>query len=307
LVEFGQLLSMPAVAKGQKAPTSTTLTRISEVIGYGGGALAVLVMVGCLGIVIIHPSRLRLGLVALLVPLSLALVAHSVLMPDWMGEQRFATPIWPLLVLIGTLAVGAALVQLKVRARVLLVIVLVLSLIPLSTNFRAASGSFRVGPTFPMCLVVERFALPFNHYADLLGIQQGSVLLPDIGGSALAGRLHIIDVAGLAEPRIAKMRGAGTVKEELPDYLFDEVKPTFIHSHPGWNEGLEKDPRFLRDYVPIIAPNEKDLDGDWVRRDAVHDEKALEAARAYAPGAMATAFNHHAENPRRSCGPLLRP
>jgi hypothetical protein len=306
LIEFGQLLSMPAVAKGQKAPSSSTLSRVGEVIGYGG-ALAVLVMVACLGIVIMQPSRLRLGLVALLVPLSLALVAHSVLMPDWMGEQRFATPIWPLLVLVGTLAVGAALVQLKARARVVLAIALVIALIPSVASFRNASNTFRAGPTFPMCLVVERFAVPFTHYADLLAVQDGSVLLPDIGGTALAGRLKIVDLAGLAEPRIAEMRGANTIARELPDYIFNEVKPTFIHSHPGWTAGLEKDPRLSRDYVAIYNPNQDNANGDWVRRDAVHESTALEAARAYAPEAVGAAFTHHNENPRRSCGPALRP
>ncbi|MEV4312952.1 hypothetical protein [Actinocrispum sp. NPDC049592] len=307
LVEFGQLLSMTAVAKGQQPPDTQTLIRVSEVIGYGG-ALAALVVVVCLGIVIIHPSKLRLGLVALLVPLSLALAAHSVLMPDWMGEQRFATPIWPLFALLAALAVGAATVQLNLRARVVLVLAVVVALVPSVSTFKDKSALFRASPTFPMCFVAERMGHTFEHYADLLGVQQGTVLMPDIGGSALTTRMVIVDTAGLAEPRIAKMRGEGTVERDLANYVFDEAKPTFIHEHPAWDpKDMAKDPRLTRDYVPIYNPESVQGHNDWVRRDAVKDPKALEAARAYATVVAGAAYVTTAENPRRSCGDTLRP
>ncbi len=307
IVEFGQLLSMTAVAKGQEPPDTQTLSRVGEVIGYGG-ALAALVVVVCLGIVIIHPSKLRLGLVALLVPLSLALAAHSVLMPDWMGEQRFATPIWPMFALLAALAVGAAVVQLNLRARVVLVLAVIVALVPSVSTFKEKSALFRASPTFPMCFVADRMGQPFEHYADLLGIQQGTLLLPDIGGTALTTRLVIVDTAGLAEPRIAQMRGAGTVARDLPNYVYDEAKPTFIHTHPAWDAGdMDKDPRLARDYLPIFTPEWAQGHNDWVRRDAVKDPEALEAARTHAVTAVATASAENGANPRRSCGDTLRP
>src|SRR6266498_627458 len=90
LATFGELLSAPAIAKAQAMPEPGQLMRAGELVGYAG-ALLVLVVAACVGTVLSRPSGLRTGMVALLVPLALAIVGHAVLMPDWMGEQRFST------------------------------------------------------------------------------------------------------------------------------------------------------------------------------------------------------------------------
>ncbi|TCO47357.1 hypothetical protein [Actinocrispum wychmicini] len=306
VLEFGQLLSMPAVAKGQQPPDTSTLGRVSEVVTYGG-ALAALLLAICVGIALVQPSRLRVGLAALLVPLTLALVAYTILMPDWMAQQRFATPIWPLICLVGTLAIGRAIVRSNIRGRVVIVLGTVVALVPSVSTFADASDSFRASPTVPMCVVLERFGLPFNHYADLLGVRQGSVLMPDIGGTALVSRLQIIDLAGLAEKRIAQIRGGGTLVQQLPDYVFETARPTFIHMHQAWGASLYEDPRLARDYEVIYTAG-KAYDGtDLVRRDAVPNPGALTAARAYASQAIATANAQAVQAPLRACGATLRP
>lgn len=292
VVTFHELVSAPAIAKGQAAPQPGQLMRAGEVVGYAG-ALLVVVVAACVGIVLSRPSRLRTGLVALLVPLGLAIVGFAVLMPDWMGEQRFSTPVWPLGTLVGTLAVGAVLPTLAPRARTILVGGLVVALGTSLFTFRSAAEQFRAAPTVPMCEVAQRYGEVFAYYSAMLDVRQGSLLLPDIGGAALGGRLRIVDLAGLADYRIAQLRAAGDY-EGLRDYVFDEVRPTFIHTHESWAAGIPEDPRLARDYVPIYRAS-KDS-GDWVRRDAVPDREALTEVRTYAKHAVAT----HAD-PLGSC------
>ena len=302
LVTFGELLSGPAIAKGQAMPGAGQLMRAGELVGYAG-ALLVLVIVACVGIVLSKPSSLRTGLIALLMPLGLAIVGHAVLMPDWMGEQRFSTPVWPLGTLIGTLAVGAVLPRLAPRGRTVLIAGLVVALGTSLAAFRSASEQFRAMPTVPMCVVAERYGEVFNTYAEILDIDHGTLLLPDIGGAALAGRLEIVDLAGLANYEIGSLLNAGDYPG-LRDHVFEEVKPTFIHTHQAWAAGIPQDPRLGRDYVPIYR---KGLDeGDWVRRDAVgSDWSALTDAQAYAARAIPAAVKRNAEDPRRGCTQTL--
>jgi hypothetical protein len=293
VVTFHELVSAPAIAKGQAMPRPGQLMRTGEVVGYAG-ALLVLVVAACVGIVLSRASRLRTGMVALLVPLALAVAGFAVLMPDWMGEQRFSTPVWPLGALVGTLAVGAVLPTLAPRAKAILIGGLVVALGTSLFTFRSAAEQFRAAPTVPMCEVAQRYGEVFTHYSALLHVRKGSLLLPDIGGAALTSRLEVVDLAGLADYRIAELRGAGDYKG-LRDYVFDDVKPTFIHTHESWAAGIPEDPRLARDYVRIYRATRDN--GDWVRRDAVPDRATLAEARDYAKHAVAA----HAQ-PLGSCG-----
>lgn len=302
LVTFGELLSGPAIAKGQEMPGAGQLMRAGELVGYAG-ALLVLVIVACVGIVLSRPSELRTGLIALLMPLGLAIVGHAVLMPDWMGEQRFSTPIWPLGTLVGTLAVGAVLPRLAPRGRTVLIAGLVVALGTSLASFRTASEQFRAMPTVPMCVVAERYGEVFNRYAEILDVDHGTLLLPDIGGAALAGRLEIVDLAGLANYEIGELLNAGDYPG-LRDHVFEKVRPTFIHTHDAWAAGIPQDPRLNRDYLPIYK---KGLhEGDWVRRDAVGSNwDALTDAQAYAARAIPAAVDRNATAPRRGCTQTL--
>jgi hypothetical protein len=302
LVTFGELLSAPAIAKGQVLPTAGQLMRAGELVGYAG-ALLVLVVAACVGIVLSEPSRLRTGLIALLTPMGLAIVGHAVLMPDWMGEQRFSTPVWPLGTLIGTLAVGAVYPRLAPRGRTVLIAGLVVALGTSLATFRSASEQFRAAPTVPMCVVAERYGQIFDRYAEMLGVEHGTLLLPDIGGAALAGRLTIVDLAGLADYTIAELRGEADDKG-LRDHVFETVRPTFIHTHEQWGGGIPRDRRLARDYVPIYEKGA--LEGDWVRRDVVgSNTAALAAAQKYAKRAIRAAVDRNKADPRRGCTETL--
>jgi hypothetical protein len=298
VLTFGHPLSAPAIAKGQAPPAIETLMRVGEIVTYGG-ALTALVLAVCAGLVLARPSPTRTGVIALLVPLGLAIAAHTVLVPDWMGHLRFATPVWPLAALVGTLAVGEALTRLAPRGRTVLAAGIVLAVVPSLLTFRAASAGFRAAPTVPMCRIAERFGEVFDDYADRLGVERGTLLLPDVGGTALTSRLEIVDLAGLASYRIAELRGAGDMAG-LRDYVFEERRPTFIHTHGAWDAGLSADPRLERDYVWLYRG--EGTDSDWVRRD-IADGHDIAALRDHAARMV---FEKRAAPPLRHCTATYR-
>jgi len=80
----------------------------------------------------------------------------------------------------------------------------------------------------------------------------------------------------------------GKESRALYDYVFEEVKPTFIHTHDLWTAlaWFDNDPRFRRDYVAlrewmgdawIYEPTGIRMlrSGDYVRRDAIGDRGDL--------------------------------
>lgn len=300
--EFGQLLSNTAVAKGQSFPNIGALLRPVDLVGYAG-ALAVLVVAGLVG-----RASSRIGLATLLVPLGLAILAYSVLNPDWMGQFRFATPVWALAALIGTIAAVNVFEHLRARGRVVLAVVLVIALTPSADAFARTTVAFRAAPTFPMCFVVDRIGRQFNEYADILNIKQGSVLAPDMGGTALTSRLQIVDMAGLANETVARFYQQHDMAA-LRDYTFEQAKPTFIQLRIYWGPatGIESDPRLARDYVPLYRYPAPQPGGDFVRKDAVARPEALQAARDYANATVPQIEDGLSTWPLRSCGSTLRP
>ncbi|XVS66724.1 hypothetical protein ACQPYE_11890 [Actinosynnema sp. CA-299493] len=303
-VEFGRWLALPASAKSQDPPDLARFTRVGELVQYAGG-FAVLAVALCVGMVLARDSRLGTGLVALLVPLGLSSVAFAVLAHDWMGELRFATPVWVLGALVAVFATARVLGRGTARRRAVLSVLLALALLPSAARFTTAAREFRAAPTVPMCLVVEMYGRGFNGLADVLGVERGSLLLPDIGGTALTSRLAVVDLVGLAEPRLADLWGARDVAG-VRDHVFDRVKPTFIHSHEGWSQttGIADDPRMAADYhVLSTGP----VAQDWVRRDAVADGARLAELRDYVRTDLTPATRAGLAAPRSHCGPTLRP
>ncbi|MEU6644202.1 hypothetical protein ABZ863_16825 [Saccharomonospora sp. NPDC046836] len=303
---FGQLLSSPSVAKSQDLPTLQDFTRAGELVDYAG-APAVLVAVLVIGMALARPAWWRRGLLALLVPLGLAVIAYTVLEPDWMSQLRFATPIWVLGALTATLAAADALRRARLRGRVWITAGLVGVLLPTTASFATATETFRAQPDISACYVADRFGRIFNGYADVLGLSDGSLLLPDLGGSALTSRLHLVDMAGLTNHRFAELVSDGDLQGQR-DYVFDEVKPTFIHTREPWTRGngIGLDPRLARDYYPVHydiyqgTPN-----GDWVRKDAVPNQAALDGLRAYATEHATEVERNIGGWPRRQCGNTL--
>lgn len=303
---FGQWLSSPSLAKQQDLPRLADFTRAGDLVGYAG-APAVLVAVLLLGMVLARSTPWQRGLLALLVPLGLAIVAYAVLEEDWMSQLRFATPVWVLGALVATLVGAEVLRAAEGRGRLWIGAGLVAVLLPSAASFADASDTFRENPDISACYVANRFGRVFNAYADILELEDASLVIPDLGGSSLTSRLELVDMAGLTNDRFAELVRDRDRQGQV-DYVFDEVQPTFVHSRQPWSDGngIGWDPRLSRDYVPIHydiyqgAPH-----GDWVRRDAVPSERALDEARDYAAEHTAAVERVGAGWQRRSCGDTL--
>lgn len=304
LAVFGAWLPNTALAKAQDLPTSQDLVKPATIVAYTGW-LALLVAVVLIGAALLRPSSERNGLLALLVPLGLAVLAFGVLAADWMPQFRFATPVWPLTALAGVAAGAQVLGGLAIRGRAVVAVLGVLGLTHSATLWWEAADRFRTGPTVPTCVIAQIDGWEFNRYAELLGIRQGSLLAPDIGGAALTSNLEIVDLAGLAHRRIAEYWGAGDMRG-LRDYVFTESKPTFITAHGGWAKatGILIDPRLAEDYV--LIKHERGDREKWVRRDAVPDEESLAEVRAEAQTASVQ-WDAVSAQPLGSCGAQLTP
>ena len=210
---------------------------------------------------------------------------------DWMEEYRFGTPFFPFLYAYAvTLAanLGEMLFPDPARRR-LPALVAGLAAVGLSLGlFASRSILFAAAPTVSFQEVVEKFGHRYNRYADLLGLEQPSILLPDVGGTLWVSRLRVYDLVGLTDRTIARTLEKNP--EGFYDYIFDEAKPTFIHLHHYWTlqAGLDHDPRFQQDYIPLFQVFEPAVreraggfplsSGDFIRRDAILGREAAVAA-----------------------------
>ena len=104
LATFGQWLPTTAIAKSQGLPTVAGFAKVGGLMGYVGWPT---VLVGALlvGAALTRSRSVNdeawvggvgVAVALLLIPLTLALVAFGVLVPDWMEQFRFATPVWTL-------------------------------------------------------------------------------------------------------------------------------------------------------------------------------------------------------------------
>ena len=185
VLTFGALVPTTALAKQQGVLSTLDLARPADLVGFAGW-LASLTVAGAVGVVLSRRSAAATVVVrVLLVPLGLALAAYAVLAADWMPLARFATPVWPLLALLGAVAISAALPARRTSGRWVLVGVLVLAALSSAVSWTSAATTFRARPTVPLCEVTRSTAETVDAGADALGVRSGSVLGVDAGGVAL--------------------------------------------------------------------------------------------------------------------------
>ena len=284
VVAFGDVVPNPARAKEQGLPTLDSLAHPVVLVTYLGWSACLLAVVL---IAAAWARRPQVGpaLVALTVPLGLALLSFAVLAPDWMEQARFATPIWPLGALVTSVAGGALWGGATRRHRRLLATAAVPVLLLSAVGWSDRAAAFRAAPTVTVCAIALNTGLTTNTYADLLGVRDGSLLAVDAGGTALTSRLRFVDLAGLADRTIAR-HWQDDDMPGLRDHVFERVRPTFVRLWTGWAElrrsGLLADPRLARDYV-------LDLGTQVGRRDVgptgrgVHARESLGAVRGRPP------------------------
>ncbi len=214
-------------------------------------------------------------------------LAYLLLPTDWMGEYRFATPFFVFFYAYCVAIFTAALRQDSAISKPMRLALLASALVAQAALFAPRSASFARRPTVPFTYVAERFAAKFDEYATRLGVTDGSLLLPDVGATLYYSNLRIYDLVGLTDATAA--RTFGKHQALFRDYVFDQVRPTFIHLHRPWAgwSGFDLDQRFLRDYRAIVKYVDDASDtssrivrnGDFVRREAVSDPAQLRALR----------------------------
>jgi hypothetical protein len=308
LVTFGRWLPNTAVAKEQDPPGLADLNRPIELVGAAGWTAGIL-LVTVVVVVLQRRSPTRTAVRALLVPLGLALVAYAVLPPDWMALHRFSTPVWPLAALVLVLALAEVTVGQDRPHRLVTVGAVVLVLVLALHGWWRQSDDFRTNATVGVCYIARNTGFTFNSYADRLGVDEGSLLAVDGGGTSLTTRLDFVDLSGLTDHDIADLWQRDDMAG-LRDHVFEDVRPTFIRVWRGW-DGFDRvrlfeDPRLLADYEPIWSPPEGG--GNWVRRDAIEDPAALARLQAEAPDLAALVDAPFFEDGLQWwCGPTLRP
>jgi hypothetical protein len=225
---------------------------------------------------IVAQSRL---LSSLTIMLSLSVVAYLALPYDWMSEYRFATPFFVTFYLTAV-QVGATYLRGRSRPVIAAAICASLGLTALLTIPR--SLAFAQSPVIPFAEVVET-ARRFERLADIAGIQRPSLLIADVGGALFASSLRIYDLGMLTDRTIARALGEAARTVDRPRfyrYVFEEAKPSFIavRAYHSWLARLGEDPRFRRDYLPIVEYRDEWIfrrygavmsSGDFVRRDAI--------------------------------------
>ena len=261
-----------------------------SVLSYFGGLLLLALAAGLLYLFITKTFKPDL-LPALLLAL-IALALYGLMPLDWMGEFRFSTPFYvPFYVLAFGIFEGLwTRLTLPARYRNLLTFAALVFVFTASAGtFGLRTVEFASQPPVDFTAIRTGYAERFDRYADLLGLRDASLLLPDLGATLYYSRLRIYDLAGLTDKTVARVLYRD--QAALHEYIFETARPTFIHVHAGWSylAGLDSDPRFRRDYVPIhewVEPyvqerwNVEVYSGDYVRREALQgSDSLLEALR----------------------------
>jgi tetratricopeptide (TPR) repeat protein len=279
------------------APGATFEKLLDLCRGAAGPAGVWILLATAAGVALLAARRrLRPHLAAAALLAAIAIAAYVAIDDDGMGEYRFGT----LAIAFSIVAAVSVVVELagEVRAAYRRPVVLAGAALAVSVAWSGFPRlvRFAENPTAPYA-DVERRARRLDAYADLLGLQHGSVLLPDLGATLFVSKLTVYDLAGLCEPDVIRTLKAGTPvgrfnARELHDWLFETSKPTFISTHKSWTRvaALEDDPRFARDYAGVDAYDDPYVasvygrhmhGGDFVRRDALASPADLDRLRGY--------------------------
>lgn len=232
--------------------------------------------------------------IGLLIPVwACALVTYIVMPHDWMPHYRFATP----LIVATTILIGALCTQMTrrwganaQRQRLLRVIgtmgILLLSVLGHASGTRG----FVLYPTVPFRQTAKNVGIRFNVFAERLGLEQASLLSPDLGGTLYFSQLRTIDLAGLCDKEIARLY-ATRQPELLARHIIDS-KPTFIDLHGSYfieKSGLFDHPQFRAKYATITEttaplPTKPEtirvIRGEYVLKSAIPASQKLEALKS---------------------------
>lgn len=214
----------------------------------------------------------------------LACVAAGMFLPvyshgDWMEEFRFLTFVAPLVALSiaegvrGVTRLPLALAPRSLQTLLALGLTPLAAYVVLSQSARAWPGRFQVTRThntLEFSLVRQRGRY-LNLASRMFGIENGTDLDPDVGGTAYDSGLQIVDLYGLGEVAVAHTHGANPSGER--EFIFRERRPTYIHLHGAWfgYSGLDRSEELEHLYLrlPIVIGTEHEDASNWVSREAL--------------------------------------
>lgn len=273
---------------------NTLITKFNSIFLSMGGIDFIYIIYGIVALGIIQWTILRkkIKLNYILFSAWLVSLLNYILMPyDWMGNFRFATPfivISHLYFFLMAQGILATISKYKKLAMTILIILLGVYAIISFKDHHHRLIKYSKYPAAPFLLVKKLFADGFNDYASELEITNGSILLPDVGATYYYSNLRVYDSAGLCNKTIAKGKYLHD-RKLIQNYIFLEIKPTFIHLQDGWAEMIRPDeyPHFREEYITIYESLSEDYSrkheaqiysGDYVRKDAINpnNELALE-------------------------------
>lgn len=240
-------------------------------------------------------KRLDRSLWVLLTAASIGLCTYLLLPSDWMGELRFASPVLALFPILfaGLLNQLPGAVAAKWSKPVAVVSVTLFAAwlgINLLTDSLPRLEKFASSPTVDL-KNVKAVAQQYDQFAEILDLEEYSVLQADVGGALWLNQYQVIDLGGLVDATVA--RTLGRDPEGLYSYLFEEIKPDIIELHGKWSmrANLQGDPRFFDEYQAIYTyvdetrvtvDGEPVLDGVFVRKEWVTSEAQFEQLRLLA-------------------------
>ncbi|MBN1963247.1 MAG: hypothetical protein JW910_01285 [Anaerolineae bacterium] len=246
-----------------------------------GDLLMLALVAGTVGLML--RRRWRREHTALLLFLLVGLGVYLLLPDDWMPEYRFATPFFLFVYAYGAVLVEALWARpTDAPVRRTWAIPAVLAALAIAGSvavYNPRSLRFAAGPTVPLQRVATQVLGRFTQFAEVLGVDEPTVLLPDIGGMLLYGDLPVVDLGGLIDPFIARTLHRGDAAA-FRERMFTDVRPAFIHTHGGftYSARFDDDPRFRELYLPLCEyvdtgildlTGETMYSGDYVRRDLI--------------------------------------
>lgn len=294
---YHALLANTAVAKPLGFDRKELLSRLLDLFVMGGWVLPLAVIAAL--VVWFRTSRTpgQRGVWATsLVMLVCGAFVYVILPNDWMGEYRFATPVFvTAAAVLGAVYVTVAWRRKQVIAGCLLVVI--------AATMLPRSLAFATHATYPGCYVADRYGRLYNSYVNMLALKDPVVMLPDVGGSLMTADFRIVDLAGLADKQVARLKVTyADWGPHLIDYVVDEAKPDLIAFGWPWDPGFEKSDRFMAAYIAFGSPGTR----EYVRRDKVSSEQMLLDLKALAARVEPQIEARWKANRLASCGPLVR-